>query len=624
MPDSFVPLSAKPVITEEPDRFVLKYEKVAPFPRKRFLQFCWKIKVQSKDYGLISFKMLGSQLYILDEICAGLEEGITVFVILKARQLGSSTFFLLLDLFWAFEHGGLLGVFLTHQEGSREDFRTAIEVFFSETPKGFLVKYVRHNRNLLVLKNGSKFRYLVAGTSENRKGGLGRSGSANYVHSTETAFYGNGDDVNEFRSQTSSLYPHRLQIYETTANGFNWFWDFWELARKDPTKRCIFVGWWRDERNQLPLDHPFFLKYMPDGIESKLSPLERKRVREVREAYSFEISLQQVAWYRWHLESEKEGDQSLMDQEYPWTEDDAFQATGSKFFTAESLTTCTREAKKYPFLVYRYRLGTRFEQTTLQQTRDPRSPLRVWEEASKFGYYVLGCDPAYGSSDEADRTVISVWRCFAECMVQVAEFCSPEPSTYQCAWVLAHLAGYYGLTWIMPILEITGPGQAVFDELEKVRRLAAEIRPTEEDPAPAIRNILSNMKHYMYRRIDTLGSSLVYQWRSNEELKRRMMNQYKNGVELGRVIPRSIPLLEEMRRIVNDEGHIGAEGRAKDDRVIGAGLAYQAWSNWCQPKLKAKGLTMKRAGEIDQSGGPEPLDRLIVNYMKRQRITVPA
>src|ERR1700733_2840679 len=125
MPDAFVPLSAKPVITEEPDRFVLKFEKVAPFPRARFLKFCAKIKVQSKDYGLMPFKMLGSQLYILDELCAGLSEGITVFVILKARQLGSSTFFLLLDLFWAFEHGGMLGVFLTHQEGSREDFRTA-------------------------------------------------------------------------------------------------------------------------------------------------------------------------------------------------------------------------------------------------------------------------------------------------------------------------------------------------------------------------------------------------------------------------------------------------------------------------------------------------------------------
>jgi hypothetical protein len=618
---AFVPIASTPA-APEPEKFELKFTKVAPFPRDRFLSFISKCKVQSKDYGLIPFKMLGSQRYILEEICAGLAEGITTFYILKARQLGSSTFFLLLDVFWSMEHKGLLGVFLTHKEESRDDFRAAIEVFFAETPKGFLVKYVRHNRNLLILKNGSKFRYLIAGTSENRKGGLGRSGSANFVHSTETAFYGNGDDLNEFRSQTSSLYPHRLQIYETTANGFNWFSDEWDLAVKDPTKRAIFVGWWRDERNQLPIDHPFFAKYMHDGLSSTLSALERKRIREVREAYDFEISLQQVAWYRWHLESEKAGDQSLMDQEYPWTTDDAFQATGSQFFTAEALTTCTREARKHPFQVYRYKLGTKFEDTVLQQTRDTRSPLRIWEEASKFGYYALGCDPAYGSSDEADRTCISIWRCFSDAMVQVAEFCSTEPSTYQCAWVLAHLAGYYGLTYIMPVLEITGPGQSVFDELQKVHKHASEIKANED--YAGIRNILANMRHFMYKRIDSLSGGLVYQWRTSHELKTRMMNSYKNGIELGRVVPRSVPLLEEMRRIVNDEGTIGGQGRAKDDRVMGAALAYQGWNMWAQPKLKAMGMTMKAAAEIDQRGGTEPVDRLVVNYLKRMNIGVPS
>lgn len=599
----------------------MQHIAVAPFPRDRFIQFLSHLKVQSKDFGLVPFKLLGSQRYILDEICAGLAEGVTTFVILKARQLGSSTFFLALDMFWAFEHKGLLGVLLTHKEESRDDFRAAIEVFFAETPRQYMVKYVRHNRNLLILKNGSKFRYLIAGTSENRKGGLGRSGSANFVHSTETAFYGNGDDLSEFRSQTSSLYPHRLQVYETTANGFNWFSDFWEAAERDPTKRTIFVGWWRDERNAFPLDHEFFDRYMPDGLKTSLSVLERRRVREVREQYGFEISLQQIAWYRWHLESEKEGDQGLMDQEYPWTAEDAFVATGSKFFTVDSLTAITKDARRYPFLTYRYRMTHKFEETRLQQTRDQRSPLRVWEEASKFGYYVLGCDPAYGSSDEADRSVVSVWRCFADCMVQVAEFCSPEPSTYQCAWVLGHLAGYYGLTYAMPILEMTGPGQAVFDEIEKVRKLAAEVRPEKDEFG--IRNLLGNLRHFLYKRIDSLGGGLVYQWKTSSELKQRMMNQLKNGIELGRVYPRSIPLLEEMRRIVNDDGYIGAEGRAKDDRVIGAALAYQGWNMWVQPRVKALGLTMAKANEIDQRGGTEPIDRLIVNFLKKQNISVP-
>jgi hypothetical protein len=601
--------------------FELTYQGVAPFPTERFLKFLSHLKVQSKDYGLVPFRLLGSQRYILDEIVEGLSRGITTFTILKARQLGSSTFFLALDMFWAFNFKGLLGVFITHKEEMRDDFRATVEVFFAETPPKFRINYVRHNRNLLILKNASKFRYLIAGTSEVRKGGLGRGGAANFVHATECAFYGNGDDLSEFRSQTSSLYPHRLQIYETTANGFNHFFDMWEQSKEDPTKKTIFVGWWRDERNQLPVAHPFFLNYMHDGIKSTLTPLERKRVREVREVYSFDISLQQIAWYRWHLAAEKDGDQSSMDQEFPWTEGDAFIASGSKFFTVDALSECMRVAKKCAFQTFRYKLGMKFEETELRQVKDPRAELRIYEDASRFGYYALGCDPAYGSSDEADRSVISIWRCYADCMVQVAEYCSPQPSTYQCAWVLAHLAGYYGVTFLMPILEINGPGQAVFDELEKVRRFASEIRPHDENYH--IRNILQNMRHYFYKRADNPGGGeLLYHWHSTHDLKTRAMNQMKNSIELNRMIPRSIPLLEEMRRIVNEGGSIGAEGRSKDDRVMGAALAHQAWNTWIQPKVKALGLTMERSSDIEAKGGTPPLDRIIMGYLKRANITV--
>lgn len=621
MADSFVPLKS-----ESPPEPVERYKPldgaVAPFPRARFMAFLSRLKVQSKDQGVVPFRLLGSQLYLLDQIEDALAKGVTVIYVLKNRQAGISTLLLALDMYWAFDHPGLLGVFIVHEETARDNFRAAIEVFFAETPKTHRINYVRHNRNLLILKNGSQFRYLIAGTGSGRKGGLGRSGSANYVHATECAFYGNEDDLNEFRAQTSNIYPHRLQIYESTANGFNFFEEAWEAAKKDQTKKACFIGWYRDERNQFALDHPFFLQFMPDGISSTLTPFERQQCRRVREEYGIDISMQQICWWRWHLESEKSGDLALMLQEYPWTDEDAFQASGSNFFTTESLTNCTREAKKHLFKAYRYRLTTRFEETRLQQANPALSTLRVWEESSRFGYYVVGDDPAYGSSDEADRSVISVWRAFADCTVQAAEFCSTEPSTYQNAWVLCHLCGYYGLTWVMSILEINGAGKAVFDEILKVQKMASEIRPEKDEHN--IRNILQHMRHYLYRRPDNpAGGAMPFHWVSSEDRKRQLMNQFKNGIELGRCIPRSVPLLEEMRKVINDGGHIAAEGRGKDDRVIAAALAYQAWLTFAQPKCKALGLTLAQATEIDKRGGVEPVDRLIINYLKKQNITVP-
>jgi hypothetical protein len=79
-----------------------------------------------------------------------------------------------------------------------------------------------------------------------------------------------------------------------------------------------------------------------------------------------------------------------------------------------------------------------------------------------------------------------------------------------------------------------------------------------------------------------------------------------------------------MRRIVNDGGSIGGEGRAKDDRVMAAAMAYQGWGMYAQQLLKNMGLTLARSKEIDDRGGSEPVDRLILNFLRKQNITVPA
>jgi hypothetical protein len=90
------------------------------------------------------------------------------------------------------------------------------------------------------------------------------------------------------------------------------------------------------------------------------------------------------------------------------------------------------------------------------------------------------------------------------------------------------------------------------------------------------------------------------------------------------MLPRSLALCEEMRRIINDEGSIGAEGHAKDDRVMAAALAYQGWNNWVQPKVKSMGLTLAESAKIEERGGTAPVDRLITSFLKRVQIQVPS
>lgn len=539
----------------------------------------------------------------------------------------NSTFFLALDMFWAFEYKGLAGTFATHEEGSRDDFRNTIEVFFAELPKTHKVRYARHNRSMLILKNGSKFRYIVFGTKEKKSNSVGRSGASNFLHATEVAFYGSEDDIKSLRSSLSSHYPHRLAIFESTANGFNHFFEMCDRAKESPTQRFIFVGWWRNELFAYPRSHPFFLLYCPEGENTRLTERERKGARAVKEQFGFTITLEQIAWYRWKLDDEFNGDQLMMNQEFPWVEEDAFVATGSKFFDGERLTDAMREAKKKLLLPYRYTMSNQWADTRVVQAKDARqATLKIWEESSPHGTYVIGCDPAFGSSESADRSVIHVARCFADRIRQVAEFVSPVVSTYQCAWVLAHLAGYYKNCMVN--IEITGgSGLAVFQELNNLRADAAAVRAAkqgEEDNA-GLRNCLGLMKHYLYRRADAVGgSALAFQMKMNQDLKVAMLNGFKDDFELGRVALASMGLLEEMKSIVQDGGQIEAEGRKKDDRVMAAALAHWAYKQWLLGKLKGEGLTEVRAVEIEKNGGRRPLDLVALNYLKRQKITVPA
>ncbi|HZP77544.1 MAG TPA: hypothetical protein VFB45_15475 [Pseudolabrys sp.] len=603
---------------------------VAPFPRERFLKFCSKVKILTKDFGLMPLEMLGTQIYILNEICKGLAEGCTTFVILKARQLGISTFFVVLDIFWAMEHRGLAGSFATHDEQSREQFRNIIEVLFANLPKGFRIGYEKHNRSMLILKNSSLFRYLVAGVKKKTKAGLGRSGASNFLHATEVAFWGDEEDLKELRATLSTHYPHRLQVYETTANGFNHFQEMWEKAVDSPTQRAIFVGWWRHDHYAYAQTHPYFPIYMPDGRDTTLTPLERKRARMVKETYGFTITPEQIAWYRWKLDEECDGDQMKMDEMFPWMPEDAFVATGSKFFTNESLTDAMRIARGSAFRPFRYILTRQWNETECVALKDAkRADLKVWEFPDPEGHYTIGCDPSYGSSDEADRNVISVFRCFADCQYQVAEFCSSIASTYHCAWVLAHLSGLYRN--VMVNLETNGPGKAVLGELDELRMKAQQMLTVpdgeEHQGGASVRSCLQQIRYFIYRRPDSMSSGQgFFHWQTNASTKAPLMNRFKDSFDLQLIKIRSLYCLEEMKSIVTEEGQIHAQGRGHDDRVIGAALAHEAWKRWVQPKLMMQGLTLAKAmrdGERQMNKTQKQLEDMAINYLKTVKIGVP-
>lgn len=577
------------------------------FNLKQFYAFCSQLKIETKEQGLRRMdNLLGTQTYVMNEIATGLAEDIHFFVILKGRQLGITTISLALDLYWHFINDGLQGTLTTDTEENRDMFRSTLAMYMEGLPKEYRIPLVAHNRNQLSLKNRSRLFYQVAGLRA--KGSLGRGKAITFLHGTETSSWGDEEGLASLLASLAQTNPNRLYIFESTARGFNMFHDMYVTAKRALNQRAIFCGWWRNEFYSADPTSNIYKVYW-DG---KLTGEEKEWTRDIKKLYNFEITSRQLAWWRWMM-SEGIKDDALMYQEFPPTEDYAFIMTGTSFFSNSRCTDAMKLAKKIDHDNYRYVMGVNFQDTEVKSSTEKMGTLKVWEEPVDTAYYVIGADPAYGSSDWADRFCIQVFRCYADGMEQVAEFASPEMNTYQFAWVIAHLAGAYKNSTVN--LEVNGPGQAVINEMNNLKRQAVALGGKISKD---LLDVLGSMQNYIWRRNDTMGGlSNSIGFLTTAATKERMMNYMKDLFERGMLAIYSEDTIEEMKTIVRDGGSIQASGRNKDDRVIATALACVAFSEQVQPRLINMKYTREIARAQDEKTAEQvAVGRSVANYLK--------
>ena len=576
------------------------------FDLQHFYKFCAELKIETKEEGLKKMgNLLGTQKYVMEEIQKGLAEDVHFFVILKGRQLGITTVSLALDLYWQFTHPGWQGTLVADTEENRDMFRSTLGMYMDGLPKEYKIPLVAHNRNQMVLKNRSRIFYQIAGN----KSRLGQGKAITYLHGTETASWGNEEGLASLIASLAEKNPERLYMFESTAQGFNMFHDMYKVAKSAKTQRAIFCGWWRNEYYSVDASSNIYKVYW-DG---RLTPEEKEWTKDIKKLYGVEINSRQMAWWRWKL-SEGIKDETLMFQEFPPTEDYAFVMTGTSFF---SHTRCTEAAKASKKLLpdhYRYVFGQSFQDTEVIKSTERLGTLKIWEEPVDTAYYVIGADPAYGSSDWADRFCIQVFRAYANGLDQVAEFATSEMNTYQFAWVIAHLAGAYKNSTLN--LEINGPGQAVINEIRTLKRMAVSMN---NKMGSDLMDVLGNMSNYLWRRNDSLGGpSMSIGFLTTSSTKERMLSYMKDYFERTMMGVRSMDLLEEMKTIVREDGFIGAPGRAKDDRVIAAALACVAYAEQVQPRLISARIT-REVSKAQEEYTPEQLSvgRNVSDYLKK-------
>ena len=579
-----------------------------------FLEFLTKVKIDSKDKGggyCLADGLYDAQNYFLSQVFDGLAVDIHDFKVLKSRQLGMSTICRALGVFWWGMFDGVQAAVIYDTASHTAGARLEIEGMIQNLPKGFAFPRIRQsNRDGLLLENGSRAQFMSAGVRQQRSAGvLGRSSGLNFIMGSEMCSWENDEGITSLKSSVSDMFPNRLYLWESTARGPNAWKEMWDEAKLDDlNQRTIFLGWYLKPTQKIAKGTPAYEKY---GTP-KATDREKARIAEVERRYGWRVTPEQLAWYRRRVDpaatsedDSPEDPDALQDQ--PWTEDEAFQMSGSTFFSPDKLSEIINRKATPKFDAYKFWPGTNFTDSAITKATNKREvEVKVWEEPQTDAIYVVSGDVAFGHSDKNDRSAIEVLRCYADQVEQVAEYASATIQPHQFAWLIWTLVGWYGGksgNTVTIIIELNGPGQAVWREIQSVRELVTKGYLRSDAEERGLLSIFRNVRQYLYSRSDALLPAFNYQWKTNQNLKITIMERLRDFTHQGILDIRSVDVVEEMRCITRDGDTIEAEGSAKDDRVMALAMACEAWDSRVRRALVAGNRT-KEADIIARSKTP--------------------
>lgn len=570
-------------------------EKVRVF-REQFADFLNYWYIDSKDTG--GDTVLGDNIYyaqqrFLEGVWGALGKDIHDIKCLKSRQLGMSTICKPLITFWMGIHDGLQGAMIfdstPHREEARKDIENSLRLLENRHPEYRFPRIVKSNRDGLMLSNRSFLRFLAAGVKQSRGSGtLGRSSGLSLIWGSEMCSWENEEGIKSLRSSISHANPNRLYVWESTARGPNAWKDMWDEAKDDDLNQAtVFIGWWARLDQRLKQGTQQFERYGLDPPNEE----ERRRIDLVEKMYGFHVDQEQLAWYRYFSDpsQDKESgdaptkDDGYVQQDQPWTEDEAFILTGSSFFNHQKLTNLQNTTVSRQFQAYRFEPGIDFPRSGIVSARTYREiELRVWEEPQIEQTYIIGIDPAYGHSEKNDRSAIEVVKAYADGLDQVAEYISGSIQPDHLAWVVWALVGYYGARSGQPvniICELNGPGEETWRTIQQTKLIVERgyLRNVAEERG--IADIFRNARQYIFGRSDSMGSGHSYHWMTTPKLKVGLMEGLRGMVHSGDIVIRSAELLKEFTLITRDGDTIEAEGHGKDDRAVAMALCIRMWND---------------------------------------------
>jgi hypothetical protein len=269
------------------------------FPHESYTNFIeGELHIVSKEGVEVPFMLNEAQDHFIRSI-TGRD------IILKARQLGFSSLILAIATAKFILGKNERIVCISHETKATQRLLDRVKYFIAsyEKKKSLKVKAdwklkMRYNSRNEIF-NSDMNNSLFIGTAGDKE--FGRGDTITFLHLSEYAFYEKPEEM--MGGVLQAVTPKGLVFIETTANGFNYFKDFYERSQKGETGfKCHFYNpaWEYDE-----------------------SFLFKKR-----------------------QELSEKGDESKYLQEYPSTEIEAFITSGNLYFSKAALKWYLEQVKE--------------------------------------------------------------------------------------------------------------------------------------------------------------------------------------------------------------------------------------------------------------------------------------
>lgn len=365
-------------------------------------------KIRTKSGEIVTFKPNPIQLRHI------IERGSQRYnAILKARQFGMTTFYAIDLLDEALWIPGNVSAIVAHEAKKLPEYFQIVERAYENLPSVLLPK----------TKTDTKYRYDFTTRFDGEPLDSSifvtvdiRGGTVHNLHVTESAWIKDRQSLNAATKQAVPLTGRISE--ETTANGFNGFFDFYEMfdaipddKRGEMDYKTYFYAWWENSEYTLP-------GQMPEIVEDdKLMYGDEKKEKE-----AYNLSDGQLLWRRWKIR-ELSGDASkshlglsglqLFKQEYPANKLEAFQSGAGNIFDADQVDSVR---VKIP-LGESYVLNN--APHLIEQFRSLNNKnFKLWQLPEAGKKYVVGVDPSDGEG--ADSACIDVWD--KDSLEQVCQF----------------------------------------------------------------------------------------------------------------------------------------------------------------------------------------------------------